>query len=118
MPERQSDDRVIAMTHRTARVNARVAAHHRPAPVRGFWVCEQQLTVFLWQDSVGMLAANMNRFAAGSEQLFHDVRFARATSKRFVAKDQFFIRHKRRLRHKEPFALAAKCAILARVTLA
>src|SRR5688500_20264184 len=118
MPERQVDDCVIAVTHRSARVNARIAAHHSPAPVRGFRVCAQQLTVFFWEHSVWMLATNMNRFTAGSVELFHDVRLACATTERFVAENEFLIRHKRRLRHEEPFALAAKCTVLARVALA
>ena len=65
-----------------------------------------------------MLTANMNRFAAGSEQLFDDMRLARASTHRFVAEDEFLIRYQRRFRHEEPFALAAKCAVLAGVTLA
>ncbi len=46
------------------------------------------------------------------------MRLAAATTKRFIAENQFFIHREGWLRHEEPFALAAKGAVLTGVTLA
>ena len=47
MPERQRDGLVVAVTHRAAGINARVAAHHPPAPAGRFRLALQQGAVFL-----------------------------------------------------------------------
>src|SRR5437660_10278911 len=118
MPERQRNGLVIAVTNRAASINARVAAHHLPAPSGSVWIHTQHLAVLVWSNTVRMFRANVNRLATRAVELLHEVRFARTATECFVAESEFVIHYKAGLRHEEPFALAAKCPVLARVALA
>jgi hypothetical protein len=118
MPERQCDGRVVAMTHRPARVNARVALHHSPTPTDGVWISLDDGAILVRRNAVRIPVAHVNHFAATTEDFFHEVRFAATTTERLVAENEFFIHCERRFRHEEPFTLTAKCAVLTRVTFA
>src|SRR5438552_4063454 len=118
MPERQRDRVMVAVTHRAASINARITAHHAPSPADGFRIHAEQLGVFLFGNAARMLRANMDRLAAGAEELLHEMRFARTTTERLVTENKLLVHHHRRLGYEEPFALTAKCAVLAFVALA
>src|SRR5689334_22898198 len=118
MPERQRDDRVVAVTHRSAGVDARVATHHLPTPASGLRLETEQFVIFRLVQTVGITLANVNRLASAAEEFFHNVWLAAAATERFIAEDELPIHHKRRFWNEEPFALAAKCTVLARVPLA
>src|SRR5882724_8977443 len=60
----------------------------------------------------------MNDFTTGAKDLLHHVRLPGATTERFISQDNSLVHDQRRLRHEEPFALAAKCAVLALVAFA
>jgi hypothetical protein len=110
MPEGQRNGRVIAVTHAAARKDAHVAAHHLPAPASRFRVGPQQPAVFPLGSTVWMLGADVDRLAAVAEEFLHEVGLAPPPAQRLVAENKFFVHHKPRSRHEEPFALTAKVA--------
>src|SRR5207247_9634242 len=109
---------VVALARRATGIRTRVAAHHAPAPAHGFRIYAEQLGVSLFGNAVRMLRANVDRLAAGAEELLHEMRFARTTTERLVTENKLLVHHHRRLGYEEPFALTAKCAVLSFVALA
>ena len=83
MPERQRNGVMVAVPHRSTGIHTRVAAHHAPSPADGFRFHAEQLGVFLLGNAVRVLRANVDRLAASAVELFHEMRFARATTERF-----------------------------------
>src|SRR5437899_7711737 len=118
MPERQCDGGVVAVTHRAAGVNTRVALHYPPVPTDCVGIVLADGAILVRRDAVWITIAHANCLTARAEDLFHEMRLARSTTERFVTEDEIFIHHERRFGHEEPFALPAKCAVLASVTLA
>ena len=118
MPERQRDGGVVTVPHRAACINARIAAHDAPTPADRIWIALDDATIFVRREAVRIPVAHVNRFTAAAEDFFDEVRLAAATTKRFVAENEFFIHRERGSRHEEPFALTAKGSVLTGVTLA
>src|SRR4051812_46333474 len=52
VPLVQCDRRVIAMSHRAARIRLRIAEADLPAPTRGFWITGDDCLVFRFGDTV------------------------------------------------------------------
>ena len=96
MPERQRDGGVVAVTHRAAGIDARVAAHHLPTPAGRVWMASQDRVILVRRHAVRMAIANVNRLATAAEEFFHEMRLARPTTERFVAEEELFIHHQRR----------------------
>lgn len=91
MPEWQRDGFVIAVAHRSARINAGVAAHDAPTPTRSIWICPQDRAILFQRHSIWVMTAEVHRLATASIQLLDEVRLARTTTNRFVAENQLLV---------------------------
>ena len=112
VPLVQGDRRVVAMTHRAARIHLRIAEADLPAPARHLRVAGDECLVFRFGDPVRKAPAGAHPVTAGAEHLGDHVRLATSAANWLVAEDVLLIHAQVRRGHEEPFTLADEGSVV------
>lgn len=114
VPEGEDDGRVVGVTHATAGVHFRVAAHGPPLGVGRGGVAGDQAAILRLADPVRGAAADVDRLPTGAEEFLHHVRFASAQLQGFIPQNEAVCgRGEVRLGDEKPFPLADEAGVVA-----